>query len=80
MIRGPKAPGQTRAFLAAALKAQEQWPQPPVELAIELKPECRRFLLSGGFGRNLLNVTSKAITRTEYTEVTRLRVITNRTR
>jgi [ribosomal protein S5]-alanine N-acetyltransferase len=41
MIWGPNTTEQTRAFLQTILEAQEQWPRPFVELAIELKAERR---------------------------------------
>jgi RimJ/RimL family protein N-acetyltransferase len=41
MIWGPNTFEQTRAFLQTVLKAQEQWPRPFVELAIEPKGEGR---------------------------------------
>jgi len=41
MIWGPNTPEMTKAFLAAALKEQEQWPRPFVSLAIELKSDRR---------------------------------------
>ncbi len=41
MVWGPNTPEMTKAFLAAALKEQEQWPRPFVSLAIELKSERR---------------------------------------
>jgi [ribosomal protein S5]-alanine N-acetyltransferase len=47
MIWGPNTPEQTRAFLQTTLKAQEQWPRPFVELAIELKAQ-RRMIGSVG--------------------------------
>jgi [ribosomal protein S5]-alanine N-acetyltransferase len=41
MIWGPNAPEATHQFLERMLKAQERWPRPDVELAIELKSEGR---------------------------------------
>ncbi len=41
MIWGPNTLEQTQAFLQTMLKAQEQWPRPFVELAIELRGEGR---------------------------------------
>lgn len=41
MIWGPNAPDITKTYLASVLKAQEQWPRPVVDLAIELKSEPR---------------------------------------
>jgi ribosomal-protein-alanine N-acetyltransferase len=41
MIWGPNSPEQTQAFLRTVLQAQEQWPRPFVELAIQLKGEGR---------------------------------------
>lgn len=41
MIWGPNAPEATHEFLERMLKAQERWPRPDVELAIELKSERR---------------------------------------
>jgi [ribosomal protein S5]-alanine N-acetyltransferase len=41
MIWGPNAPEVTHQFLERMLKAQERWPRPDVELAIELKSERR---------------------------------------
>src|SRR5277367_2290323 len=41
MIWGPNTPEQTRTFLQTVMNAQEQWPRPFVELAIELKGDGR---------------------------------------
>jgi ribosomal-protein-alanine N-acetyltransferase len=41
MIWGPNAPEATHEFLERMLKAQERWPRPDVELAIELKSAGR---------------------------------------
>jgi [ribosomal protein S5]-alanine N-acetyltransferase len=57
MIWGPNTPEQTRAFLHNALKAQEQWPRPFVELAIELKDERRMI---GSIGLRVKDEANRA--------------------
>jgi RimJ/RimL family protein N-acetyltransferase len=57
MIWGPNTPEMTRAFLEGALNAQERWPRPGVELAIERKEDHR---LIGSIGLRIKDEANRS--------------------
>jgi len=57
MIWGPNTPEMTRTFLEGLLNAQERWPRPGVELAIERKEDHR---LIGSIGLRIKDEANRS--------------------